>query len=626
MRGNAAEPRHAALRQRRSLEAGESSLDLLGVPRGLCQHPLCRGCPGFARTKPSEFEMLDWSLLRCARCDCLSENHLVERVSASPRHTKASLLCQAYPALGTKGLAGRRQGQNFPPLHADIGDYQAWETEGTFGPIRVGDLVSFPNCDGELGTGIVRNLVRMNIEPDLACLISPMQTSLQPVSAGDVCVHPDDVMEVELGCEAEKDVQVVHDFEDETQFPDLIFQAGGMTGLAACLRRKQCKLCVLGGSISLQKAGYRGHLIKALERRGVAVEDINAMFGVAGSKPLSLVVDDFVVANKPDLLIIEVAVNDGDELLEGTPRPDVTGIVRAAEGIVRTVKKNSPHTTIVFLEMFLRDDTEQARVLKTGSEAWRDSKSHAAIGWYHHVAPRLHRHVCRNYGLTQIDLIPAFKSLASTSRHLWFRDDCHHTEMAGERLGNLLARLLLWAVRQQALPLPPTLSPALDWQCWCNGRTMYVNESWLTPPFSKFQERDPMRLGAQATWMLLEAGGKATIPFKGRACGLVTFLGPDAPVVQVSIDGGVGQEMSLLDHWSYYWRDAVILLCEGLADTTHLLEIEVLHRQPDPSILKRRPTGIHWDQCLLQASQQNRPYQRLWLLLACAVEGDTFSK
>eukprot|EP00971_Amphidinium_carterae_P156830 3108892-Amphidinium_carterae.1 len=26
-----------------------------------------------------------------------------------------------------------------------------------------------------------------------------------------------------------------------------------------------------------------------------------------------------------------------------------------------------------------------------GSEAWRDSKSYAAIGWYHHVAPRLHR-------------------------------------------------------------------------------------------------------------------------------------------------------------------------------------------------------------------------------------------
>lgn len=34
---------------------------------------------------------------------------------------------------------------------------------------------------------------------------------------------------------------------------------------------------------------------------------------------------------------------------------------------------------IVFLEMFLRDDGE-ARVLKTGSEAWRDSRVEEAKG------------------------------------------------------------------------------------------------------------------------------------------------------------------------------------------------------------------------------------------------------
>mmetsp|Transcript_3610 Transcript_3610/g.7909 ORF Transcript_3610/g.7909 Transcript_3610/m.7909 type:complete len:620 (+) Transcript_3610:107-1966(+) len=593
-----------------SVPEGHTPRDLLGVVRGQCQNPRCKGCRGFLRSK---MHLLDLSLLRCTRCECLSEYHSVERVSAPSRRK------EHQPCIAT---VGPRKQYRYPHIPTGLADYQPWEVPGVECPVRLGDLVNFPNYDGEVGTGVVRNLVRMNLETELACLISPLCTA-DEISKGDVCVHPEDVQQVNLGYEPEKEFLVVPDFEEEGKYPDLFYQAGGLSTLAACLRKRHCKLCVLGGSISLQKAGYRPHLVKALERRGVVVEDIPAVFGVAGSKPLSLVVDDWVVANQPDLLIIEVAVNDGDELLESTPRPDVAGILRASEGIVRTVRKRSPHTTIVFLEMFLRDDAEQARVLKTGSEAWRDINSHAAIGWYHSVAPRIHRHVCGKYGLAQIDLIPALRSLPSNERHLWFRDDCHHTELAGERLGNLIARLLLWGVRQQPLPRAVlSLPPALDTQCWCNGHTMYVTESWLSQPYSILQERDPMRLGSQGDWMLLEAGGRAMIPFKGRACGLVTLLGPDAPVVHVSVDGGVAQELSLLDHWSYYWRDAVVLLCEGLEDTTHLLEVEVLYRAPDHSVLKRPPTGMHWEQCLIQATQKGRPYQRLWLLHACAVEGD----
>ncbi|CAE7339407.1 unnamed protein product [Symbiodinium pilosum] len=267
--------------------------------------------------------------------------------------------------------------------------------------------------------------------------------------------------------------------------------------------------------------------------------------------------------------------------------------------------------------MFLRDDAE-VRTLKTGSGAWRHSSVEEAIVWYHDVAPRLHRHICYRYGLAQIDLVPAFRALSADKRQEWFRDDCHHSDVGGEALGNLLAKLLLWAVRQPELEMgkPPRVPAALDAGCWCNGKTMRVLRGWLGPEsrVSIRKDKDVLHLGEQADWFLLYAGGKATIPFKGRACGLMTLLGPDAPSLHVSVDGGALRRLDLLDHWRhdvhaccqlasacqtctrcFYWRDAIVLLCDDLADTTHTLELQVEEERTDMSILKRAPCSDLWD-------------------------------
>ncbi|CAE8738019.1 unnamed protein product, partial [Polarella glacialis] len=134
--------------------------------------------------------------------------------------------------------------------------------------------------------------------------------------------------------------------------------------------------------------------------------------------------------------------------------------------------------------------------------------------------------------------VPALRSLSSEERQSWFRDDCHHSELGGEKLGGLLARLLLWSVRQPGLGQSAltksravALPQPLDVECWCNGRTMRVAAGWLSPAAAvgTRREKDLLKLGEQTDWFLLRAGGKATIPFKGKACGLLTLLGPDAP-------------------------------------------------------------------------------------------------
>lgn len=603
-------------------------IDLLGIERAGCDSS---GCTGFARPR-SPCGPLDSALLTCVYCGYPSRAH--RRADGTPA---ASVLSRAQastvagepvpppgPSARCSGSAPEEHSVSIPPLAVHSGPglpEVCWEiSEGLPCPLHVGSLVRA--CGS---VALVQELCPKTADHPSRCTLAPCLSSSQS-KTGTTFVVPAIEVENQHPHDDRARPHLCPNFEDESSFGDLVFQAAGLRRFADSLRRRRCRIVVLGGSISLQKSGYRTNLVKSLERRGVTVEDLPAAIGVAGSKPLSLIVEDAVVAKRPDLLIIEVAVNDGDELLEGTPRADVAGVLRATEGIVRTVRRRLPDTSIVFVEMLLRDDCEAARLLKTGSEAWRDSRTEDVVGWYHDVAPRLHRHVCKHYGAAQIDLVPAMKTLSTATRNEWFRDDCHHTEVGGDKLGRLLARLLLWAVRQRpdvGTTATLSLAPALDAQCWCGGRTFRIPKAWVQPPCTPYRERDPMTFGEEADWVLVWAGGRVTLPFRGRACGLVTLLGPDAPTLSLRVDGGEVRRLPLLDPWCYYWRDAVVLLCEGLADSSHILEVEVEAAPPDHSKLKRQPKSPLWDRFASFAAEQGRPPQQLWLLHACALDGDS---
>lgn len=98
---------------------------------------------------------------------------------------------------------------------------------------------------------------------------------------------------------------VVLGFERSEHFQELVFQPSGLQPVVGALKRRRLKLSVLGGSISLQQRGYRVHLVEALRRRGVEVEDLVAAVGTAGSRALALVISELVLKKQPDLLIIE---------------------------------------------------------------------------------------------------------------------------------------------------------------------------------------------------------------------------------------------------------------------------------------------------------------------------------
>lgn len=185
-------------------------------------------------------------------------------------------------------------------------------------------------------------------------------------------------------------------------------------------------ICYLGGSITEQKGGWRPRFHAMLERKlGRKVAAVDAFCGNAGSTLLAFTACDWVLRCRPDVVMIEVAINDGDALLEGSD-----DVASALEGIVVAIRKDLPMTSIVFVEMFLRNDLPPSR--RSGTKAWVDEGSPArAAAVYSRDVVDLHARIAQAYGAHQINLVPIFQEI--DGRDEYFRDDCHHTE-AGAQL------------------------------------------------------------------------------------------------------------------------------------------------------------------------------------------------
>ena len=88
------------------------------------------------------------------------------------------------------------------------------------------------------------------------------------------------------------------------------------------------RVCYLGGSVSEQKVGYRPRVTSWIGTHCSAshskVEEVPAFCGNCGSKVLAYMVSEWVVSRRPHLVFIELAINDGDTLLE-TNDPDSLG-------------------------------------------------------------------------------------------------------------------------------------------------------------------------------------------------------------------------------------------------------------------------------------------------------------
>lgn len=412
------------------------------------------------------------------------------------------------------------------------------------------------------------------------------------------------------------------------------------------LNEDTLRVCYLGGSITEQRNGYRPRVHRWFQCKTAAkvkVEEVPAFCGNCGSKVLAFMVADWVVARRPHMVFIELAINDGDCLLE-TEDPESIG--SALEGIIRHIRDALPRCELCLLHMFIRDDLPLR--LRSGSKAWAENEDADAAATYLLRVPRLHDRIAERYGIPSISLGPIMQRLSTHLRDRAFRDDCHYNE-----LGGAFAAASICAALQVILhPLPTgcdaaaasdvasiaRLPPPVHSRPWGRGRAQAVEPSQLSFLYLKDAPVDPARvqqvqqqllqrhtqmdvdplqnvdpvtgMPKQRAWWLLYPGETAELTFTGTRLGFLTMIGPDAGIVSCEVDGGQWRcRTNLLDRWAYFFRLSVVPLIDDLPPGRHTAILRFEEEKPDRSVLKKAPSGPHW-----AAFQREGKAHKLWLM------------
>ena len=300
----------------------------------------------------------------------------------------------------------------------------------------------------------------------------------------------------------------------------------------------------------------------------------------------------------------------------------------------QTLRHSSGSPQICFLLMYVRGDLPLT--LRTGSAAWAHNTDNTAADAYHVYIPALHTRIGAHYGAPIINLIPLMSRLSSAQCVRAFRDDCHLNEegailvaaVIAQCLRELTANLPIAHLASSPLPRPLHLNH------WSRGSTRDVDPRELSffyihaspPPheLASIQSQiisrhtqldvDPLKYSAQRAWWLLYPGETAQVSFRGSRLAILTMIGPDAGKLVCEVTTASGgrrrTSQSLLDRWAYFWRVAVVMVAEGLpSGVEHVARLSLEREKPDPGVLKRLPTGQHWEQCVAESKDH-----KLWLM------------
>lgn len=317
-------------------------------------------------------------------------------------------------------------------------------------------------------------------------------------------------------------------------------------GLANCRVRfekeKMGRVAFLGGSITAN-AGWRDLVCKDLQQRfpQTKFDFVNAGVSSMGSTPGAFRFTRDVLRHGPvDLLFEEAAVNDA---ANGTS--DVEQ-VRGMEGIVRHARLMNPNIDVVLLHFA---DPGKVKQIQEG-------KMPAVIV--------NHEKVAQHYRVPSINLADEVAKRIAAGEFTWAKDfrDLHPAPFGHRLYAAGVVRLFDAAWKK---PLPedakiephPAPSEPLDPKSYFNGQLADIKPSeliqdWQLNPSWKPGDTVGTRAGFVGVPMLVAEKPGATCKFKfdGPTIGIFVAAGPDAGIVEFSVDGKPPRTVDLFTQWS----------------------------------------------------------------------------
>lgn len=343
----------------------------------------------------------------------------------------------------------------------------------------------------------------------------------------------------------------------------------------------EVKIAYLGGSITAQP-GWRPKSLAHFQKMFPAAKfsEINAAIGGTGSDLGVCRLKQDVLDHKPDLLLVEFAVNDGGAAPEQ--------IYRCMEGIVRQTWRALPECDICFVYTL----TEAL------APAMLDGKFQRSASAMEKIAD--------HYGIPTIYLAMEVARLAREGKLLW-KAPLPKTDAEKQALGGKFVfapdsvhphpetghELYLQAIVRSLDPIQKASSAKGAHQLGEPFIADNYERAQMLPitaaSLSKgFELLDPKTDDFGKRWAnRMTTLHKATVPgeavafkFKGTRCAIYHVVGPDSGQVTVTLDGK-NSARSCFDSYCTYPRLSVLPIGSDLPDAVHEVRIEVHPDQPD---------------------------------------------
>lgn len=326
------------------------------------------------------------------------------------------------------------------------------------------------------------------------------------------------------------------------------------------------RVAFLGGSIT-QMAGWRDMVCEELESRFPQSHFRFVQAGVAsmGSTPGAFRLSRDINLYGLDLLFVEAAVNDA------TNHRTAAEHIRGMEGIVRHARTVNPAIDIIHLHFVDPDKME----------AYRAGKRPAVI--------TNHERVAEHYGNPSIDLAREVTERIDAGEFTWESDFKNlHPSPFGHRVYlQSIQRLfdLAWSgPSPSGLKDHPIPNTPLDDHSYTQGRIVSITNATSLQGFQIVENWQPSddagtRPGFTKVPMLIgtEPGSSLTFGFTGTAVGLWVAAGPDAGVIEYSIDGTPFRPIDLFTEWSSGLHLPWAYVLDGaLANGPHTVQVKIV--------------------------------------------------
>lgn len=357
--------------------------------------------------------------------------------------------------------------------------------------------------------------------------------------------------------------------------PYAILRGGLINSRMAFENKKAGRVAFMGGSIT-QADGWRQMLYKLLETRFPETEFEYVTAGIASTGSTTgafRLGADVLSKGKIDLLFVEFAVNDNQDSARST-----SATIRGMEGIVRQLRRQNPAADIIF--------------------SYFPNSSH--INDYHKgIIPdeiMSHERVAEHYRIPSIHLAREVADAVRAGTYTFGDYGGTHPKAFGQkvyaaRVGVLFKRAWSDELPAHAAAVAHTMPEKLiDALSYVAGR--YLDRSALTAGQWKIGvpewQGKPGRLRAffvdRECVHCETPGAPLTAVFTGTAIGAYVLAGPDAGILEYSIDGGAFGSMDLYHRHSaglHYPR--TVMFDAELKDGQHEIVLRLAEKPGEKS-------------------------------------------